>query len=113
MNTLSYEFTNETGTEPILHVRKLNTTFLTANGLVHAVKGLDFDLKERERMAIIGESGCGKSVLAQTILKLLPHNARVSGEIIFHNQDLLGIGQNHIVKIRGRDRVDPSTTFLP
>ncbi|WP_048184695.1 ABC transporter ATP-binding protein [Methanosarcina siciliae] len=101
MDALSYEFTSETGKEPILRVRDLNTIFLTANGPVQAVNGLDFDLAERERMAIIGESGCGKSVLAQTILKLLPYNARVSGEIIFHNQDLLGTGRDQMVKIRG------------
>ena len=101
MDTLSHEFTNETGREPILRVRELNTTFLTTNGLVRAVNGLNFDLKERERMAIIGESGCGKSVLAQTILKLLPHNARVSGKIVFHNRDLIGTDRDYMVKIRG------------
>ena len=101
MDTLSHDFTGETNREPILHVRKLNTTFITGNGSVRAVNGLDFDLKEKDRMAIIGESGCGKSVLAQTILKLLPKNALVSGEIVFHNRDLLKTGPDHMVKIRG------------
>ncbi|AKB77173.1 Oligopeptide transport system permease protein OppB [Methanosarcina horonobensis HB-1 = JCM 15518] len=101
MDTLSHDFTGETGREPILRIRKLNTTFITGNGPVRAVNGLDFDLKEKERMAIIGESGCGKSVLAQTILKLLPQNALVSGEIVFHNRDLLRTGKDHMVKIRG------------
>lgn len=103
MDKVSIDNHNAAGPELLLRVRGLRTTFLSAKGVVKAVNGLNFDLMEGERLAFVGESGCGKSVLAQTILRLLPENARISGKILFRKLDLLGLDGEEMVDIRGRE----------
>ncbi len=71
--------------ESLLSVRNLRTHFFSREGTVKAVDGVSFDVKPGEILGIAGESGCGKSVTSQSILRILPRNGKiVSGEILFH-----------------------------
>jgi len=87
----------------ILSVNNLRTYFNTDDGLAKAVDGISFNLKKGEILGIVGESGCGKSVAALSILRLLPEsNSEIkSGEIIFQNKNLLSLSEKEIQKIRG------------
>ena len=78
------------GKKTIIDVRNLKVNFRTYRGEVKALNGVDLKLYEREVLSLVGESGCGKSVTALTILNLLPENAYVlDGEILFKGEDLL------------------------
>lgn len=83
----------ENQNNPLLSVRDLRTHFLTDDGVVRAVDGVSFDIHARETFAIVGESGCGKSVTSFSILKLLPYPPakHVSGRIALHGQPLLDV----------------------
>ena len=87
----------------ILQVRNLKTYFNTGSGVVKAVDGVDFSIKRGETLGMVGESGCGKSVSALSILQLIqdPPGRIVSGEIIFAGKDLLKKRPDKIRKIRG------------
>ncbi len=76
------------GAEPILEVKNLKTHFFTDNGVVQAVKGVSFALANKQTLGIVGESGCGKSVTAHSIMQLIksPPGKIVDGEIIFRRQ---------------------------
>ncbi len=74
----------------LLSVRDLQTHFFSREGVVKAVDGVSFDIKPGEILGIAGESGCGKSVTSQSILRILPKNGKiVGGEILFQNEDQL------------------------
>jgi peptide/nickel transport system ATP-binding protein len=88
--------------EPLLEVRDLSVRFDTDEGTVHAVDGMSLELASREVLGIVGESGCGKSVTALSILGLLPKTATVTGSIRFEGAELLGAPQSRLRKIRGR-----------
>ena len=102
----------------LLSVRDLRVGFNTESGLLQAVGGVSFDLAAGEVLAIVGESGAGKSVTAQTILGLTRSpNARIEGTVRLGETDLLGAGDETMRSIRG-DRVamvfqDPMTSFNP
>ena len=69
----------------VIEVKDLDITFKMATGNVHAIRGVDFHLKENEVLALVGESGCGKSITVKTIMGILPENAVInSGEVLFH-----------------------------
>lgn len=90
----------------ILIVNNLITKFYTIDGIVHAVNGISFNLKEGETLAIVGESGCGKSVTMLSLLKLLPSPpAKVDGEAFFNDSgtsiNLLSLSESGINRIRG------------
>ena len=93
--------------EALLSVRDLSVAFQTriAGGIkkVLAVKNISFDIFQGETVALVGESGCGKTVSAQSILKLLPYPAALhpSGNIFFRDQDLLKTEENKLRNIRG------------
>ncbi|MGO1972954.1 MAG: ABC transporter ATP-binding protein [Propionibacteriaceae bacterium] len=74
---------------PVLEVKDLHVTYATEAGDLAAVRGLDLALAPGEKLGLAGESGCGKSTLALAMLRLLPANARVQGQILFHGEDLL------------------------
>ncbi|MGA7867456.1 MAG: ATP-binding cassette domain-containing protein [Stellaceae bacterium] len=76
--------------EPILDIADLRTWFFTRDGVVRAVDGVSFHVIPGETLAIVGESGCGKSVTALAILRLIadPPGRIVAGEIRFHGEDL-------------------------
>jgi oligopeptide transport system ATP-binding protein len=105
--------------EIILEVKDLKTYFYVQEGVVKAVDGLSYMVEKGQCIAIVGESGCGKSVSAMSILRLIPYppGVIVGGEIIFDGIDLLKISENEIRKIRG-DRIgmvfqEPTTSLNP
>ncbi|WHZ32769.1 ABC transporter ATP-binding protein [Desemzia incerta] len=104
--------------ENILEVKDLNISFDTYAGQVHAIRGVNFDLKPGETLAIVGESGSGKSVTSRSIMRLLANNANVdSGEILFKGEDLLKKSEKQMQKIRGAEIAmifqDPMTSLNP
>ena len=89
-------------TETLLEVRELSVRFDTDDGAVHAVDRMSLSLEPRQVLGIVGESGCGKSVTALSILGLLPKTATVSGSINFDGTELLGASRSQLRKVRGR-----------
>src|SRR5512133_120069 len=89
-------------TEPLLEVRDLSVRFDTDDGAVHAVDGMSLELEAGQVLGIVGESGCGKSVTALSILGLLPKTATVTGSVRFEGAELLGASGAQLRKIRGR-----------
>lgn len=89
----------------ILEIKNLETKFFTDEGVVPAVDGLDLKLHEGETLAIVGESGCGKSVTSMSILRLIPSPpGRVTkGEIVYKGQDLLKLSEKEMRDIRGNE----------
>jgi peptide/nickel transport system ATP-binding protein len=89
--------------QPLLRVERLKTHFHTRDGVVRAVDGVSFDLMPGETLAIVGESGCGKSVTAMSILRLLPMPpARIAaGRIEFEGRNLLEITEREMRDVRG------------
>ena len=92
-------------TPPLLQVRNLETLFLTPEGEGKAVNGVSLNLDRKETLGIVGESGCGKSVTALSILRLIPEppGKIVSGEILFEGRDLLKLTEKEMRHIRGND----------
>jgi oligopeptide/dipeptide ABC transporter ATP-binding protein len=89
----------------LLDVKDLKTTFLTAGGLVRAVDGVSWDVREGETVALVGESGCGKSVSALSIMRLIdPPAGRIDGgKIIYKGRDLLKLSEEEMRHVRGRE----------
>ncbi len=88
----------------LLTIRNLSTYFYTDEGVAKAVDGVDLELEEGGTLGVVGESGCGKSVTALSILRLVPDppGKIVKGEIIFNGTDLLTLSEAQMRKIRGR-----------
>ena len=103
----------------LLEVKGLETQFKTREGIIHAVNGVSFSLKEGETLGVVGESGCGKSVSMMSMLRLIPNppGKVVAGEAIFHGKDLIKMPDDEIRKIRGSEISfvfqDPMTSFNP
>ena len=72
----------------ILSVKDLNIKFNLRGKVLHAIRGIDLDVYHGEVLAIVGESGCGKSVLCKSVMKLLPGNARISGKMLIDGKDI-------------------------
>jgi peptide/nickel transport system ATP-binding protein len=88
----------------LLEVENLQTHFRTPDGVVRAVDGVSFQVGEGETLAVVGESGCGKSVTANSILRLIPEPAgRIAGAIRFQGIDLLKLDERAMRDIRGND----------
>jgi oligopeptide transport system ATP-binding protein len=89
--------------EYLLEVQELKTYFKTKAGYVHAVDGVSFGVRPGERIAIVGESGCGKSVTALSIMRLIeqPPGEYIDGSILFEGQNLLDLSESAMRKIRG------------
>jgi peptide/nickel transport system ATP-binding protein len=88
--------------EPILEVRDLRVTFPGSAGDVRAVRGIDYELRPGEVLGIVGESGSGKSASATAVTGLLPQHATVDGSIKLSGQELVGLGDAQMAKIRGK-----------
>ena len=105
--------------EKILQVKDLQVSFSTYGGEVKAVRGVTFDLHKGETLAIVGESGCGKSVTSQSIMRLIPTppGRITSGSILFKGQDLTKLSEKKMRDIRGADISmifqDPMTALNP
>src|SRR3954451_23462535 len=104
---------------PLLQVKDLRTYFYTDEGIVKAVDGVTYDVQEGETLALVGESGCGKSISALSLLKLIPipPGRIVSGEVIFDGEDIMKLEESEIRKIRG-NRIsmvfqEPMTSLNP
>lgn len=91
--------------EPLLSVRNLKTYFYTEEGVMPSVDGVDFDLAPGETLAIVGESGCGKSVTSLSIMGLVqtPPGKIVDGEILYQGQNLLKKSKKEMRAIRGNE----------
>jgi len=89
--------------KPLLEVRGLKTYFSTDEGTVKAVDGIDFDIKEGEIFGLVGESGCGKSVTALSLLRVVqsPPGRIVDGKVMFEGKDLMKISEKEMRRIRG------------
>ena len=89
----------------ILEVRNLKTFFETRTGTVKAVNGVDLTLSHGDTLGIVGESGCGKTVLSYSIMRLIPSppGRIVAGEIIFNGTDLLSIDEDEMRRLRGKE----------
>jgi oligopeptide transport system ATP-binding protein len=103
----------------LLEVKNLRTYFFGDQGTVKAVDGVSFDVQEGETLGLVGESGCGKSVSALSILRLIPNppGEIVGGEIFFEGRDLLKLSDEEIRKVRG-NRIamifqEPMTSLNP
>ncbi len=90
---------------PILDVRGLHTNFFTRDGVVYAVDGVSFQVAAGETLGIVGESGCGKSVTALSILRLIPPRSGriVDGQVLFQGQDLSQLSEPEMRTIRGNE----------
>ena len=103
----------------LLDVQGLETTFKTPDGIVHAVNGVSFGLKEGETLGVVGESGCGKSVTVLSVLRLIqsPPGKIVDGKAFFFGQDLLKMSNEEIRHVRGAQISmvfqDPMTSLNP
>lgn len=105
--------------DKILEVKDLHVSFYTYAGEVQAVRGVNFEVRKGEAIAIVGESGCGKSVTAQTIMQLVPKPPAVikQGSIIFVGEDLVKKNEKEMQQIRGNKIgmifQDPMTSLNP
>jgi oligopeptide/dipeptide ABC transporter ATP-binding protein len=104
---------------PLLEVRNIKTYFNTQDGVVKAVDGVSYDVNRGETIALVGESGCGKTVSALSILRLVaePSGKIISGEILFDGIDLLKLSNEEMRKMRG-DKIsiifqEPLTSLNP
>jgi oligopeptide transport system ATP-binding protein len=108
---------------PILDVRNLQVRFYTLDGIVHAVNGVSFTLDEGETLAIVGESGCGKSVTTMSILQMIPRppGRITAGQAVFFdglsNRDLIKVPESEMRRVRGGEIgfifQDPLTSLNP
>jgi peptide/nickel transport system ATP-binding protein len=86
---------------PVLEVEELTTNYRILRGWVHAAENVNFSVEKGEAMGLVGESGCGKTTIALSLLKLLPSAGRIRhGKILFNGQDLVKMNERQIRKIR-------------
>src|SRR3990170_4466967 len=103
----------------LLDVRSLSTQFVTRSGVVRAVDDVSWDVQEGETVALVGESGCGKSVTALSIMRLVPAPGGrvVAGQVLFKGRDLLALSAEEMRRVRGREIAmifqEPMTSLNP
>ncbi len=103
----------------LLDVRSLSTHFVTRNAVVRAVDDVSWDVQEGETVALVGESGCGKSMSALSIMRLVPPPTGriVGGQVIFKGRDLRGLSEEEMRRVRGREIAmifqEPMTSLNP
>ena len=89
----------------LLEIKGLKTHFKTDDGWLHAVDGVDIAIDRGETVGVVGESGCGKSVTAKTVLKLIdmPPGKIVAGQVLWKGRDLVPLGPEEMQKIRAKE----------
>ncbi len=101
----------------LLNIRNLTTVFNCPEGQIKACNDVSLQVHAGQTIGIIGESGCGKSVLGMSILRLLPTNAVISGQVIYNNQDLLALPDKKMCQVRGSEigllPQSPATSLNP
>lgn len=102
----------------LLNIKNYSMSFRLESGIFKAINNISLKIENKQMVALVGESGCGKSMTAMSILRLLPKNAIItSGEILFRNQNLLTINERDMRNIRGRSIAlipqDPMTSLNP
>jgi len=103
----------------LLEVNDLQTVFHIAEGTVHAVNGVSFNIHECETLAVVGESGCGKSVTMMSLMRLIaiPPGEITSGQALYRGRDLFKVSENEMEHIRGKEIAmifqDPMTALNP
>jgi peptide/nickel transport system ATP-binding protein len=104
-------------TDVLLDIEDLTVTFPTEDGLVHAVRGVSYQLRRGEALGIVGESGSGKSVTSLAVMGLLPKNARVTGSARLLGRQLIGLNDAKLSEVRGNKLAmifqDPLTSLNP
>jgi peptide/nickel transport system ATP-binding protein len=104
---------------PLLDIRGLKTHFKTDDGWLHAVDGVDLAIEAGETVCVVGESGCGKSVTAKTVLKLIdmPPGKIVAGQVLWQGRDLVPLSPAEMQKIRAKEIAivfqEPMTSLNP
>ena len=104
--------------DALLHVQGLRTHFFTNDGVVRAVDGVDLSVRQGETLGLVGESGCGKSITALTVMRLLSRPGRaVAGRIMFNGRNLLELSEDEMEDVRGNDIAmifqEPMTSLNP
>ena len=105
--------------EPLIQLKNLTTRFFTPEGVVKAVEQVSFGIEKGRTLGVLGESGCGKSVTALTIMRLIPDppGKILGGEIEFEGSDLLQISPAAMRQVRGKDIAmifqEPMTSLNP
>src|SRR5574342_378693 len=107
------------GGDILLDVRNLQTQFAISSGIVRAVDGVSWDVREGETVALVGESGCGKSVSALSVMRLVaaPAGRIVGGQVLYKGKDLLRLSEEEMRRVRGREIAmifqEPMTSLNP
>src|SRR5438128_6608492 len=104
--------------EALLEVKNLRTSFFTADGVVHAVDNVSFNVRKGEALALVGESGCGKSVTAMSIMRLVaPPGKITAGQVRFKGRNLAELSERDMRNVRGNDIAmvfqEPMTSLNP
>lgn len=102
---------------PLLSLRDLTISFRSGNSAIQVVSGLNLEIEEAQVFGLVGESGCGKSLTALSIMGILPHNAFAEGEILFKGNNLLRIDKESMRRLRGKELSmifqEPMTSLNP
>ncbi len=104
---------------PLLEIKGLKTHFKTDDGWLHAVDGVDMTIEAGQTLGVVGESGCGKSVTAKTVMKLIdmPPGKIVAGQVLWQGRDLVPLGADEMRKIRAKEIAiifqEPMTSLNP
>src|ERR1700744_2179734 len=105
--------------QPLLEIDQLNIGFDTNRGQLRPVQEVSFSIYPGQTLAVVGESGCGKSVTALSILRLIPSppGEVLGGEILFEGRDLLSLSEKQMQRVRGKDIAmifqEPMTSLNP
>src|SRR3982750_3882485 len=105
--------------QPLIEIKNLHVAFETSRGEVHPVRDVSFSIYPGQTVALVGESGCGKSVTALSVLRLIPSppGKVLGGNIMFRGRDLLGLSETEMRGVRGKDIAmifqEPMTSLNP
>ncbi len=101
----------------VLDVRNLRVNYVSSRGIAQAVRDVSFTIDEGEAYGLVGESGCGKSTVALSVMRYLPRNTSVEGKILFHGHDLLSLREPELQHLRGNKITmvyqDPQASLNP